>query len=167
MTNPEHLRFGPPRDRRRGRRIFTLNHFYLALLVGAVVFAVISISSEMRPEKAGDYGRLFNSRTRPVAPPSPRPIVVHEQEIPDQSVSDPMLVRTVPAEEYLGVVQPVTSSVEMEPLTASSGDMEPVAAGSTSFAAPEQPVVETVDHNKRLVLTGGPDGVRLDVRSVK
>lgn len=158
MTNSEEIYLGPPRDRRVGRRILTLKNFYISLLVGALVLAVISISSEWRPEPAGTYGRLYSSRTLPAAPPVPKPEVIREQEIPEQAAADPMLVSTLPKEQYMAVP---TTEIETPAVAI---ETPAATAGSTSFAAPEEPAVNAVGDGERLVLTGGPDGVRLDVK---
>jgi hypothetical protein len=156
MDTPETIPAGPSRDRRSGKRILTLKNFGLALLVSAVAFAMISIASEFRPGRHGDYGRLYSSRKLPTPAPSPSPVVVvKEQEVPDHAVADPTLVNVPNTEEYLGVVRPVP--IDTVESTAPAAD-------STSFAAPPTPVVDTVGRGERIVLTGGPDGVRLDVK---
>lgn len=161
MTNSEEIYLGPPRDRRAGRRILTLKNLYISLLVGALVLALVSISSEWRREPAGTYGRLYSSRTLPAAPPVPKPEVIREQEIPEQATADPMLVNTLPKEQYLGVVRPLPTAAIATPAAI---ETPAATAGSTSFAAPEEPAVSAVRDGERLVLTGGPDGVRLDVK---
>jgi hypothetical protein len=104
----------PVRDRRQRRRILTIKNCAMTMLGIAVVFASISIDSEARRGKNGDYGRLFGSQVGTPARDVSRNVeVVHEGSVDDQSAPDPMLVAPAGREQLLMAksnVDPVPSS---------------------------------------------------------
>lgn len=103
MTPPRKPLFlVPVRDRRQRRRILTIRNCAITLLSLAVVFAAISIASESRKDKAGDYGRLFGSQVGAPHPAVSRNVeVVKEGSVGDQAAPDPMLVAPAAGEQLL------------------------------------------------------------------
>ena len=92
----------PIRDRRQRRRILTIKNCAMTMLGIAVVFASISIYSEARRGKGGDYGRLFGSQVGAPNRNVARSVeVVHEGSVADQSAPDPMLVAPAGREQLL------------------------------------------------------------------
>jgi hypothetical protein len=93
----------PIHDRRKRRRILTLKNFAIALIAFVVIFAGISIRSELRGTNA-DYGRLME-RELPPAATADKPVeVVTEaapQPVPDATHADPMLLAPAAREQWL------------------------------------------------------------------
>lgn len=149
--------FGPPRDRRRGRRYFTRRNVLIVVGFVVVVFAAVSLISELRKPAEGEYGRLYDRRTieTDVEPRAPME-VINESSISDQGSADPMLLDGVRREEYLGVtpemLEQQTSSVYTAPSTPA------IPPGSA-----RRPLDEARKNNSSVVITGGPDGVQLKV----
>ena len=129
----------PVRDRRQRKRYLTLKNFGWATLAFVVVFAGISIRSELRGTKA-DYGRLFE-REIPV-PVKQKPVeVVREavaEPVPDQTHADPMLVEPMTRAQWLYGDPLAPTPVE-----------QPVARAEASVAAGQT----------RVAIVGGPEGV--------
>lgn len=100
----------------------TLKNFRNALIAGLIVFAAISIRSEMRRPSHGDYGRLFKRNVPEVEPLPPRMEVVQEAEpVADETTADPMLLAPAAREQYLGAgatVPPLLVPAEPLPVTA-------------------------------------------------
>ena len=93
----------PIRDRRQRRRILTLKNFFIFVAVTVTAFAAISLRSEMRGMKPGDYGRLFRRETPP--PVEAKPMEVVREEPPptvgDQTQADPTLVEPMQRSQWL------------------------------------------------------------------
>ncbi|MBV9492703.1 MAG: hypothetical protein JOZ54_00530 [Acidobacteria bacterium] len=145
----------PIRDRRRGRRILTLRN--LGIVVGAfvLVFAVVSISSEMRRPKQGEYGRLEARQVpQPVSATQPREIVV-EAPVPDDTSADPMLVTSQARAQYLGVETPVQSAAVMASTPAPA---VPAATTADDFQRPEPVLGNT---SGKVTIVGDANGVAL------
>jgi hypothetical protein len=70
----------PIHDRRKHKRILTLKNFGIFVAVLVVAFVAISIRSEMRSLRPGDYGRLFRREVPP--PVEPKPMEVVSEEAP-------------------------------------------------------------------------------------
>ncbi len=112
----------PIRDRRQRRRILTIKNCAITMLSLAVVFAVISIYSEARRGKGGDYGRLFGTQVGNASRGVSRNLeVVHEGSVDDQSAPDPMLVAPAGREQLLMA----KSNVDPTPATTSEVSAPP------------------------------------------
>lgn len=149
--------FGPPRDRRRGRRYFTRKNVFIALGLLVAVFAVVSLISELRKPAEGEYGRLYERRTMKIDVEPRAPMeVISESSIADQGAADPMLLDGVRREEYLGVtpemIEQQTASVYTAP-----------AAPTVEPGSAQRPLDEAKRNRSSVVITGGPDGVQLKV----
>jgi hypothetical protein len=107
----------PIRDRRRGRRILTIRNFGIVLAVSAVLFALLTVTSELRRPKAGEYGRLV-AREVPNAPIQPQTReIVAEAPVPDETAADPTLITSQARAQYLGVEQvPVQPAAALPPV---------------------------------------------------
>ena len=148
------------RDRRRGKRIVTKRNVLWLVISLVVVFIGISIVSEyFHGREPGEYGRLYERRTRrvDVAPRKPY-TVVQENHISDQVGSDPMLLEAARRQQYLGV-----SDADLQ-------KMREEAMGVTTSTQPAitipggQGILETnSDREKpRLEISGGPGGVTVE-----
>jgi hypothetical protein len=114
----------PIRDRRQRRRILTIKNCAITMLSLAVVFAMISIYSEARRGKTGDYGRLFGTQVgAPSRGVSRNLEVVHEGSVDDQSAPDPMLVAPAGGEQLLMA----KSNVDQTPASTSAAAPAPIA----------------------------------------
>jgi len=94
----------PIRDRRAHKRILTLRNVRNALVVIAVLFLAVTIQSDLRHPKSGEYGRLFSKQVPgqdEIA--RPRQDVIREAPVPDQTAADPLLLAPAAREQYLGV----------------------------------------------------------------
>jgi hypothetical protein len=133
-------------DRRSGIRIVTLkNAGWLALSL-TVLFLVYSAYMERRSHGASDYGRLYDRRieaTRPAAPPAPREVVVEAPEPPAAVVRRDVLLNR--QEE-------------------ASPDLPPSAATATTAAPAVRRPVRLRRDGERVVISGGTEGVRVDVQ---
>lgn len=143
----------PIRDRRQRKRYLTLKNFGIVVLVMVVAFIAISIRSEMRGLKPGDYGRLFRSEVP--ASVEPRPMEVVREELPtvdDRTHADPLLVEPMVRAQWL---------VDDATATATTATVPPVAAASVRGEADVAIVggaegVTVVQREKRRpVLSGG------------
>jgi hypothetical protein len=139
----------PIHDRRRHRRILTIKNFGIALGVAAVLFAIITIASEVRRPKAGEYGRLV-AREVPKSEIQVQPReIVTEASVPDETAADPMLIASQARAQYLGVNQtpmPVQPAAVLPPVS------------SDDFPS-RQPVLNG-EHGK-VTIVGDANGVAL------
>ena len=144
----------PIRDRRRGRRILTLKNFGIALAVAAVLFAALTVASELRRPKAGEYGRLV-AREVPTAEIQPQTReIVAEAPVPDETAADPMLVTSQARAQYLGV--------EQTPAAIQPAAVLPQPAAVEDFPS-RQPVLGR-EHGK-VAIVGDSTGVALVTES--
>ena len=130
----------PIRDRRQRKRYLTLRNAAFAFVALVVVFAGITIRSEMEPENRDTLGDLVRRQmpeveTKPVE-------VVHEAapEVVDQTAADPMLVAPAAREQWLrdGSTTTITPEPAIAPVMAAD-----LRAGTES----------------RVAIVGGPQGV--------
>ena len=150
----------PVRDRRQRRRILTIKNCAMTMLGIAVVFASISIYSEARRGKAGDYGRLFGSQVGvPNREVSRNLEVVREGSVADQSAPDPMLVAPAAREQLLMArsnVDPAPSSettaAPIVAVTANAKVHETTIVGDGNGIVVAKPASSTTAHP---VLSGG------------
>ena len=150
--------FGPVRDRRSGKRYFTVRN--VSIFIGAIVgcFILISIASEMRRSPTGgSYGRLYHKRTAEIeVQPRSKMEVISESApaVNDQKAADPMLLDSVSREAWLGVTP------DMLP-----GGAQPAPASTTGSSSTGITGVRPLDipKNGKVVITGGAEGVQLKV----
>jgi hypothetical protein len=130
----------PVRDRRQRKRYLTLKNFGWATLAFVILFAGISIRSELRGTKA-DYGRLYEKQID--VPLEQKPVeIVREQvaePVPDQTHADPTLVEPMTRAQWL-YGDPLTPA----PVTIPARAEASVAAGQT-----------------RVAIVGGAEGVTI------
>ncbi|HEX6098221.1 MAG TPA: hypothetical protein VF432_17975 [Thermoanaerobaculia bacterium] len=143
----------PIRDRRRRKRILTLKNFGIVTAVLLIAFVAISIRSEMRGLRPGDYGRLFGREVP--APVEPKPMEVVREEPPavtDQTQADPTLVEPMARSQWLvDDVPPATPAPVTPVVTAASvrGEADLAIVGGADGVA----VVRT--ERRKPVLSGG------------
>lgn len=146
-------RLVPIRDRRQRKRILTLKNFGIAAGVSVVVFAGISIYSEIgRKGTEGDYGRLLGRQIQPAEPKQPNLEVVLEAPIVDETAADPMLLAPAAREQYLGTYDQTIAA--LVPVTSAS------TAGPQDFVKPT-PILG--QNGERLTVVGDSNGVGLVV----
>lgn len=130
----------PIRDRRQGKRYLTLKNFGFFLVAAFVLFALITIRSEMRGTGPGNYGRLIE-RELPakVEPAKPLDVVTEASPAVTQEAThaDPMLAAPMAREQWLHA--DTASAVTAVPVAISA---PPVRDGDAKFA-----------------IVGGPEGV--------
>lgn len=147
----------PIRDRRQRRRIVTLKNFRNVSIAALLIFMAITIYSETRGPRAGDYGRLYSSEmpAREVAKQGVE--VVQEAAtapaVADESHADPTLVEPMARAQWLAAnaseprsQQPVSATI-VPPPTTRGGDV-------TIVGGPEG-VTVVRGERKRAVLKGG------------
>jgi len=98
----------PIRDRRRRKRVLTLKNFRNFALGIAVLLLAVTIQSDLRHLKPGQYGRLFSKQvpSQPEIAPRKIEVVREAQPVPDQTAADPLLLASAAREQYLGVNTP-------------------------------------------------------------
>ncbi|HKB79718.1 MAG TPA: hypothetical protein VKH35_08385 [Thermoanaerobaculia bacterium] len=131
----------PIRDRRRRRRIITLKNLGRFAIAVAILFLALTFQGEFHRSNADGYGRLFN-RQVPVrtALPAPRPAVIVEQPVRDETAADPLLIEPAAREQYLG-------SPELEP--------QPRAAEGAAVDGPNGITIVRNPQRSRPLLSGG------------
>lgn len=116
-------------DRRQRKRYLTLRNFRNVMIVLAIVFAVITIRSEMRRPDGTGYGRLVE---RELAPPPvvkpPLEVVEETASIPDTTHPDPMLVEPLEREQWIR-----TEETAVVPMGGTRAEAS-VVSGETSVA---------------------------------
>jgi hypothetical protein len=120
----------PVRDRRQHKRILTLKNFrrFLILVVVFLVGLTIDISRRSAP---GEYGRLMQKEIARNDDVRPRPAVVTEAPVSDQTSADPMLVAPAAREqEFLSTT--TTSAPAPAPTPITTGGSGVTIVGDTS-----------------------------------
>lgn len=131
----------PVRDRRQHRRILTLRNFGLALLAFVAIFAGITITANLRKPSSTGYGRLYGPRVQPLAAVERKPEVIREGQITDAAGADPTLVAAQARSQILMAEDPT----QPQPVIAPQGSAPLIGHDATG----------------RLVVVGGPEGVKL------
>lgn len=141
----------PIRDRRKHRRILTLKNFGIFVAVLVVAFVAISIRSEMRSMRPGDYGRLFRREVPPPVEPKPMEVVREEPPpVDDQTHADPMLTEPMARSQWL-VDDTATATVTTPVVTASSVRGE----GDLAIVGGPEGVTIVRTERRKPVLSGG------------
>jgi len=73
-----------------------------------VLLLAVTIQSDLRHLKPGQYGRLFSKQvpSQPEIAPRKIEVVREAQPVPDQTAADPLLLASAAREQYLGVNTP-------------------------------------------------------------
>lgn len=146
----------PIRDRRQSRRIVTLKNFGRLAIALAVVFAGLTLASEIgKRNSAADYGRLFGKQVGPqAAVAKPKYEVVKEGAVADQTAPDPYLMAPAARAQALGIgLDPIVAAA---PPTAT---VEPVAPAITSV--PGEIGAPRAGAQGGVAIIGGSDGVTI------
>jgi hypothetical protein len=135
----------PIRDRRSRKRVITWKNFGYAAIALVVVFAALTIQSDLRHSKDDGYGRLFGKQVSGQPDVVPQKVdIVREAPVPDETSADPLLLAPAAREQYLGV----NSSNMPQP--------QPVVNSSVIAT---QPAAETKPG--AVAIVGGPEGVTI------
>lgn len=133
-------------ERRSGMRIMTLKNAAWFALSMTVLFFIFTAYMERRSRGAANYGRLYDSRIDETRPATPRP----QPEIVTEAPERPVMRRDV--------LQDSTDQDPLDPTTSADA----VTTASTAPAA-RQPV-RLRRSGERVVISGGTEGVRVDVQ---
>jgi hypothetical protein len=147
------------RDRRSGRRIVTKRNVLRFVIALVLVFIGISIASEFHDEEPGEYGRLYERRTRraDVEPRKPY-TVVQENNISDQVGADPMLLEAARRQQYLGV-----SDADLQRMREQAMGLNTSTQPAITIPAGQGILETNSDREKpRLEISGGPGGVTVE-----
>lgn len=129
-------------DRRQRKRYLTLKNFRNAVILFVVVFAVITIRSELRRPDGTGYGRLVEHELAPPVQAQPVPVVQAETaSVPDQTHPDPMLVEPLVREQW---IRPEEEDPQIVTSFGGTRAEASVATGDT-----------------RVAIVGGTDGVAI------
>jgi hypothetical protein len=153
----------PIRDRRSRKRVLTLKNFGYAAIAIVVVFAAVTIQSDLRRSKGDSYGRLFSKQVSGQPDVVPKKVdIVTEAPVPDETSADPLLIAPAAREQYLGInssnmpqpqpppPQPIMSSSVITPQPLAT------AQGAVSIVGGPEGVTITKDQAKqRPTLSGG------------
>ncbi len=139
----------PIHDRRKHRRYLTLKNFRNAFLAFVVIFAGISIRSEMRGTDGSSWGRLMERELPPV---EQKPVEVVREAAPepvsDAAHADPLLTEPMVREQWL------------------HGDFaapESATTGTMSIHAPRAEA-SVATGETRVAIVGGAEGVQIVTR---
>ena len=128
-------------ERRSGFRIITLKNAGWLALALTVLFLLFSAYMERRSRGTSNYGRLYDRRiedTRPAAPQAKPEVVT---EAPEQPVERRDVLLNKQEEEPAATVTPAVPA-----------------------APPERKPIRPRRGDERVVITGGSDGVRVDIQ---
>lgn len=149
----------PVRDRRSGRRIVTLRNFLKLALVAMVLFAVVTIRSEMRGKNQTDYGRIV-SKELPAPPVAKAPEIVRETHDRDELSADPFLVAPAQRAQFLGntALEPVPLIDPATTTQTAQGELSPPRQGEARTVivnGPDGGVSIVQDQRPKPILSGG------------
>lgn len=133
----------PIRDRRQRKRYLTLKNLRNAMIVLALLFAVITIRSEMRGTGPGYYGRLYEKELPAVEKQQPAEVVREEAPpaVPEATHADPMLVESLEREQWLH----------------DDAQESSVVTAQTTVGLQRR----AIDAESRVAIVGGSDGVAI------
>ncbi|HYC89952.1 MAG TPA: hypothetical protein VEO54_12125 [Thermoanaerobaculia bacterium] len=142
----------PVRDRRQHKRYLTLKNFGWATLAGTVLFAGITIRSEMRGRTPGEFGRLLGRELATDIVQKPVE-VVHEAPPPvdDSTHADPLLTEPAARAQWLegdATATDVAVTPAPEPIRSSASEVSIVGG-------PEGVSVVRKEARPKPVLSGG------------
>jgi hypothetical protein len=140
-------------ERRKHRRILTLKNFCWAFGVFAVIVIALSFDLFARRDAPGEYGRLVGTELPRNAPITPRPQVVTEAPVDDQTAADPLLLAPAAREqEFLS-----TTHTTPVPATAASAAAIETRGSGVNIVGDSGGVtiVRGAEGAKRPVLSGG------------
>lgn len=124
-------------ERRQRKRYLTLKNFRNAVIALILVFAIVSIRSEMRRPDGTGFGRLVERELAPPVEPKPlEPVETAAAGIPDQTHPDPMLIEPMAREQW---IRPEEEAI--------------VPVGNTRAEA------AVTSGRTEVAIVGGPDGV--------
>jgi|GEM_PF-1281311 len=139
-------------ERRQGVRIVTLRNFGWLAIALCVVFAAITIRSEMRGRHMHDYGRLYGRQMTRDAAKKAEPVDVVKEATPPPSIAD-----QTPA------MAPAMSSPVMSMDDTMLVPVEPPQQQATIIA----PSVASRAHDSRVAIVGGAEGVAIVQKTEK
>jgi len=146
----------PIRDRRARKRILTLKNFAIFVAVLVLLFAIITIRSEMRGSTRGDYGRLFQREA--AIPIEQKPVeVVHEAPPPvdDATHADPMLTEPAARAQWLQDQNAAAAAATLVPVTATGSARATSGSAEVAIVGGNAGVAVVRKDRKKPVLSGG------------
>jgi hypothetical protein len=144
----------PIADRRSRRRILTVKNIGGAALIVTVIFAAVSIRSEMRHSKGEGYGRLFGTQVPNQEIAKPKYDVVKENPVSDQTAADPTLLVPAARAQTLGIgIDPNNPS--------STGTLVETATTTITPVTVDQASTPVLQGQSGVSIVGGTDGVTI------
>jgi hypothetical protein len=145
----------PVRDRRARKRILTLKNFAIFVAVLVLIFAIITIRSEMRGSTRGDYGRLFEREAAVEIEQKPVE-VVHEAPPPvdDSTHPDPMLMEPAARAQWLQDQQ-TAEAATIVPVTPAQAARITSGSAEVAIVGGNDGVAVVRKDRKKPVLSGG------------
>lgn len=147
----------PIRDRRARKRILTLKNFAIFVAVLVLLFAIITIRSEMRGSTIGDYGRLFQKEAAVEIEQKPVE-VVHEapQPVDDSTHPDPMLTEPAARAQWLqDETAATTAAATAVPITPAQAARVTSGSAEVAIVGGNTGVAVVRKERKKPVLSGG------------
>ena len=153
----------PLRNRRRGRRIITVKNFWRLLLVAVLLFAGLTLASNLGKSTPGQYGRLYGQQQPTVGKAEFHPAIVTEAPSPisEQERADPMLLTAAARSQYLGTDATTTAATG----ATGSAAAAPGAATTSSAAGVDDssfgtsPANAPLRHGQKVSVVGDANGV--------
>ncbi|HEX8408486.1 MAG TPA: hypothetical protein VF883_06460 [Thermoanaerobaculia bacterium] len=145
----------PVRDRRARKRILTLKNFAIFVAVLVLLFAIITIRSEMRGSTRGDYGQLFGREAAIEVEQKPVE-VVHEAPPPvdDSTHPDPMLTEPAARAQWLQDQQ-AAEAATIVPVTPAQAARVTSGSAEVAIVGGDTGVAVVRKDRKKPVLSGG------------
>jgi len=129
----------------------TLRNFRNVAIVAMAVFLAITIYSETRGHRTGDYGRLYSSELPARVDPKPVEVVTEATAVDEQTHADPMLVAPMARAQWLQGEETATVAVAAAPTVVSTAE----AKGDVTIVGGPEGVSVVRAERRRPLLTGG------------
>ncbi|HEX2834506.1 MAG TPA: hypothetical protein VHW00_15955 [Thermoanaerobaculia bacterium] len=146
----------PIRDRRQRRRIVTLKNFRNVMIAAAAIFLAVTIYSETRGPKTGDYGRLYSNEMPAKVEPKPLEVVTEAAStaVPDATHADPTLVEPMARAQWLNGEEQATATL-IAPASTTNVRIDPRAGGDVTIVGGPDGVTVVRGERRRPMLKGG------------
>lgn len=133
----------------------TLKNFRNVMIAAAVIFLAVTIYSETRGPKAGDYGRLY-SNEMPKVEPKPVEVVTESASatVADATHADPMLVEPLGRAQWLNGEEQTTATL-IAPASTTNVRIDPKAGGDVTIVGGPEGVTVVRGERRRQMLKGG------------
>lgn len=160
MNQSTSLYLGPPRDRRRGKRVLTRQNVFFTFVALMVVFAALSLWGESGGGDVAAMNRLFGQRVEPVELRGPSE-VVEEHGSSSETYADPLLVSHGRRSALLGVHR---SPMDLTAVSEEGYEIRELTPAPRLGVDLDSPLAGRAGQDSRFVISGSSEGVELQVK---